>query len=82
MINFTIKRTMSAKENMNSEQIKKLFEIFKTVDGGCSSCVRGAINKFCESFPEHEEEMIQLAIAENEYPFDDPEYIEDLRSSR
>lgn len=45
---------------MTAIEIKKMFELLKEVDGGCSVCVRRAIVSFCESFPEHRQKMIEL----------------------
>jgi predicted fused transcriptional regulator/phosphomethylpyrimidine kinase len=55
---------------MTKEEVKKCFEVLKTADGGCSSCVPEIIKEFVSAFPEHKEDIKELLVLETGYPLE------------
>jgi hypothetical protein len=42
---------------MKSEDLKKVFKVISTVDGGCQTCIKNALEELMKEFPENDDEI-------------------------
>jgi hypothetical protein len=56
---------------MTEQYIEKIYDVLKTADGGCSTCVKNIIGTFVTVFPESKNKIIELIKDDEDLNWED-----------